>query len=309
MFARAASTPAVARTTGTTMAQEGGADDLQAGGKPEAEPLDASVEVEAGQTAPHASTEGGGDEEDPTQWLLRRGVSEPSLIAPPSSPRQVGISWLSLAATLLHFLLVECAGLLLLAFGQLALLSAAARRSATADDIAELPVLSAVGLGAPNDPTLAAAHAAVWLWLGAALAACSVRLLPEVRRPPTVAEQSTGGYVSFVIRLKNSEVHLLTARSGVVSTLVCATLCALHLSEQRGASTAAPTGAELCVGLVLCHALRSLRQSGECVAALCSPALFLTRVCAQLTHPRGGQAAALRSWSTWSRRQRSDAMP
>ena len=272
------------------MAQEGGADDLQAAGERKAEPLDASVEVEAGQTAPQ-SAEGGGDEEDPTQWLLRRGESEPSLTAPPSSPRQVGISWLSLLGTLLHFLLVECAGLLLLAFGQLALLSAAARRSATEEDIANMTVLSAAGLAAPSDPTLAATHAAVWLWLGVALVVSSARLLLEVKQHPAVAEHSTGAYVSFVIRLKNSEVHLLTARSGMVSTLVCATLCAMHLSVP--ARQFAPTGAELCVGLVLCHALRILRRSGECVAVFRASTHFFTRV--RTTHEcwwrTGGSAA------------------
>lgn len=232
------------------------------------EPLGESVEVGGSSTSacPAASSvnEGRDDEEDPTQHLLRRGLSEPSLVAPPASPpsaREHSASCLRIIGTLLHLILVEARAPLLLFFGQLALLAAVSRRTATAEQKAELSLVGAVGLRSPEDPTLAVAHTAVCIWLGGTLAAWTVSLLLAVKRNRSVAEHSTGAYVSYVIEFKNDQVHMLTVRVGLVSVLVCATVGAMHLSEHQG-TTVALTGAELCIGLVLYHVLCTMQQSG-----------------------------------------------
>ena len=84
------------------------------------EPLDNSLEVGGHSAISLAvtSVDESRDEEDPTQHLLRRGVSEPSLVVPPASPptpREPSTSCLSLGGTLLHLILVEARAPLLLA--------------------------------------------------------------------------------------------------------------------------------------------------------------------------------------------------
>ena len=235
------------------------------------EPLDHSVEVgvaaqpSSSVSRPSSSATssqaelgghgGGSDEEDPSQQLLR-GVSEPSLVAPPPSPltpREPSASCCGLAGTLAHFLAVECRAPLLLALAQLALL---AQRGAAA---------GAVSLRLPDEPALAAASAGVWAWLGATLLSWTVCLLLEVRRNSRVAEHGTGAYVSYVIAFKDGGVHMLTARCGFVAVLACIAAVVMQLLEVQD-PVAAPTGAELCIGLVLYRALRDMRQSGGSAA-------------------------------------------
>ena len=233
------------------------------------EPLGESVEVGGGSDSacPTSSSVEGRDEEDPTQHLLRRGVSEPSLVAPPASPPTRpahSTSCLRIIGTLLHLILVEARAPLLLAFGQLALLAAVWRRTATEQQKAGLSLPGAVGLTPPEDPKLAVAHIVVCIWLVGTLAAWTVSLLLAVKRNRGVAEHGTGAYVSYVIAFKNGQVHLLAARAGLVSVLVCAAVGSMHLSKQS--ATVALSGAELCVALVLGHALCSMQQSGGSAA-------------------------------------------
>ena len=229
------------------------------------------------------------DPEDPSQRLLRRGVSEPSLLSPPPSPatpRNASVRGCgALLGTLAHFVFIEGSGLVLLAFGQLALLTAAWQRGggdggSESDDeegslglgLVEWWIGVPFGLRPAAGTTLAVAAVGVECWLCIALLIWAACLLRRVG----TADHGDGAYVSFVIEFKDGAVHSLTAWAGLLSSLVCAAVSVLYVLEQKQKKTApagmaesnpaTPTAPELCVLFVLYTGLRVLDQSGGATA-------------------------------------------